>query len=332
MKNIFLQLFGFALILFTPNNLSAQELLPSSTTGQIIKHNYYTLSYSESHEQPEWVYYKLTPNLINGSQSRTDNFRPDPKVATGSAQLNDYKGSGFDRGHLCAAADMKVNHTAMSETFFMSNMSPQHPSFNRGIWKKLEATVRNWAMLEGRIYVVTAGILTSNIGSIGAGKVTIPKYYYKVIYASGTEKMVGFILPNQKGQGQLQDYVVTVDSVESMTGIDFFVDLNDDLENKLESQVDISAWKFEQFKSSSSSTSDESTSVQCRGIAKSTSQRCKNKTKNENGYCHHHQSQANGKVTPKTNTSGRCQAITQKGSQCKRTAPQGSRYCWQHKK
>ena len=129
---------GTLILLLFSSTLIAQELLPTSTTGQIIKHQYFTLSYSEPHEQAEWVYYKLTPQLINGTQSRTDNFRTDPMVTSGSAQLNDYKGSGFDRGHLCPAADMKINRDAMSETFYMSNMSPQHPSFNRGIWKKLK--------------------------------------------------------------------------------------------------------------------------------------------------------------------------------------------------
>jgi endonuclease G, mitochondrial len=84
----------------------------------------------------------LTPELINGSQDRTDDFRPDPAVSTASASLNAYKGSGYDRGHLCPAADMKLNQTSMSETFFLSNMSPQVEGFNRGIWSTLEDQVR----------------------------------------------------------------------------------------------------------------------------------------------------------------------------------------------
>ena len=197
--------------------------------------------------------------------------------------------------------------------------------------EEIEATVRNWAITEGSIYVVTGGVLTTNLRSIGTNQVTIPKYYYKVIYdPTGDQKMIGLILPNQKGQGQLQDYVVTVDSVEKLTGIDFFPALDDVLENRLEGEVDISKWKFETYKSSSSS---KSVAVQCKGIAKSTGQRCKNKTTNENGYCHHHQSQANNKVTPKTTTSdSRCQAITKAGTRCKRKAEAGSKYCWQHKK
>ena len=154
---------------------SAQDLTPYSTTGQIIQHTYYTLSYSEDHEQAEWVFYQLTPALVNGTTPRIDDFRPDPLVSTGSAQLSDYRGSGFDRGHLCPAGDMKLNQTSMSESFYMSNMSPQVAGFNRGVWKKLEGLVRNWAITESRIYVVTGGILTSSDNSIGAKKSQCPE-------------------------------------------------------------------------------------------------------------------------------------------------------------
>ncbi len=317
------------------SNVYPQEFLPTSTTGQIIKHSYYTLSYSEPNEQAEWVYYQLTPSLINGLASRADNFRPDPLVTTGSAQLSDYKGSGYDRGHLCPAADMKANSNAMSETFYLSNMSPQEPSFNRGVWAKLEAVVRNWAMVEGRIYVVTGGVLSSNKGKIGMDGVTVPKYYYKVVYdPTGTQKMIAVVLPNEGSKQPLQNFVVTVDYVESITGIDFFPELPDTLEDRLESRSDASAWTFTGYTSTSTSAG---AATQCKGIAKSTGVRCKNKTTNENGYCYLHQDQANGKVNTTTKpaatvSNGRCQAITKAGTQCKRQAQAGSRYCWQHQR
>jgi len=321
-------------MLFTVSGIKASDdLLPTSTTGQVVKHTYYVLSYSEVHEQPEWVYYKLTASFVNGHVSRTDDFRPDPKVSTGSAQLYDYKGSGYDRGHLCPAGDMKMSRTAMSETFYMSNMSPQTPSFNRGIWKNLEATVRNWAVREGEIYVVTGGVLSEVKGKIGSNSVTVPAYYYKVIYdPTGDKKMIALILPNEKGTQPLQSYVVSVDEVEKLTGIDFFPELDDELENKLESRSDATLWSFKQYHYSSSGSTKHSAAVQCKGIAKSTGQRCKNRTTNPNGYCHYHQSQAPGaKTQTVTNqSSGRCQAITKAGTRCKRKASPGSRYCWQH--
>jgi len=262
-----------------------------TSSGQVVKHSYYTLSYIEEHEQPEWVYYKLSPELVKGDQGRTDNFRPDPKVSTVSASLADYTASGYDRGHLCPAGDMKASEAAMSESFYMSNMSPQLPSFNRGIWKKLEATVRYWGMSENIIYVVTAGVLTSNSGHIGANKVTIPKSYYKVIYAPKSQKMIGFVLPNVKSNQPLQSFVVSVDEVERRTGIDFFPQLDDAIEGKLEAQSNSSDWLFKQYSSSSSATKSKSLAVQCKGKAKSTGNRCKNNTTNTNGYCNIHQHQ-----------------------------------------
>ena len=231
------------LILFISFVSSAQELLPTSTTGYIVRHTYFTLSYSEKDEQPEWVYYELTPALIKGKQKRTDDYRPDSLVSTISAQLEDYRGSGYDRGHLCPAGDMKLNFTSMSESFLLSNMSPQEKDFNDGIWNKLEELVRKWALTDSKIYVVTGGVLTSNKGKIGLDGVTIPKYFYKIIYdPKGQGKMIAFLIPNEKSIKRLQEYVVSVDSVESLTGIDFFPELPDSIENLLERGKDLSAW------------------------------------------------------------------------------------------
>lgn len=211
--------------------------------GEIIKHTYYTLAYSEENEQANWVYYELTPDFINGSQSRTDDFRPDSSVSTGSATLADYKGSGFDRGHLCPAADMTLNKTSMSETFFLSNMSPQVAGFNRGIWSTLEDKVRKWASEYSKLYVVTGPIFKDNIGSIGEDKVTVPGYYYKVLY-DGNNRMIGLILPNASSAKSLDQFVIKVDSIESLTGIDFFSGLEDSLENQLEGSINTASWDF----------------------------------------------------------------------------------------
>ena len=124
-----------------------QDLSPRPINGeQLVTHLGYSLSYNEKHEQANWVFYELTIDEVLGSIKRKDQFRADPNIKTGSASLSDYKRSGYDRGHLAPAADMKWSSKAMSESFFMSNMSPQTPSFNRGIWKKLENLVRKWAV------------------------------------------------------------------------------------------------------------------------------------------------------------------------------------------
>lgn len=220
------------------------DYLPTGTTGQIIKHTYYTLSYSEHHEQSYWIAYQVTKENLQGEKvKRKNNFRIDKLVETGSASLADYKKTGYDRGHLASAADMSFNSGAMSESFYMSNMSPQKPQFNRGIWKKLETLVRKWAVEHEKIYVVTAPILDkTDFQTIGENNVSIPEYYYKVILDSKFTKMIALVLPNEGSKKELSSFVVTVDELESLTGIDFFPNLNDDIENKLEGEINLSEW------------------------------------------------------------------------------------------
>ena len=126
------------LLIYISHQAIAQIANPKPIIGeQIVNHLGYSLSYNEKNEQASWVAYELTADQVRGTVKRKDSFRSDPLIKTGSASLSDYKGSGYDRGHLAPAADMKWSTTAMSESFFMSNMSPQLPGFNRGIWKKL---------------------------------------------------------------------------------------------------------------------------------------------------------------------------------------------------
>lgn len=220
---------------------STNTSLEPKSAGEIVKHTYYTLAYSEADEQAYWVFYHLTPELIGGTQARTDDYRADPLVSTGCASLADYSGSGYDRGHLCPAADMTLNKTSMSETFFLSNMSPQNASFNRGIWSTLEDRVRKWVGEYGDLYVCAGGILNENLGTIGANKVSIPKRYYKIVYCE-KEGMIGFIMPNQGSSLTLDKFVVTVDEIEALTGIDFFSGLDDKIESQLEANTSTTNW------------------------------------------------------------------------------------------
>jgi endonuclease G, mitochondrial len=284
-------------------NSARLESLSPISPGEIVEHTYYKLAYSEKNEQALWVYYMLTPDFINSSIERTDNFRADPKVKTGSSTPEDYKSSGKDRGHLCPAADMKLNKVSISESFYMSNMSPQEPSFNRGIWGRLEDQVREWAKIEDTILVVTGPVFRNNQGTIGTNKVTIPGYYYKVILdMTGKMKMIGLVLKNTADSKPMESFVVSVDSVEALTGIDFFAGLPDEIEDKLESHSDIKLWSFnadnstgETYHKNSTETTkslkSNSFSTQCLGIAKSTGKRCRTMTTNANGYCSDHQKQ-----------------------------------------
>ena len=233
------------------NNIQPQDntFLPTSTTGEIVAHSYYTLSYSEKDEQAEWVAYTLTRDMVSGFHNeRNDNFRPDKSVPTGSATPDDYRGSGYDRGHLCPASDMNSDVKAMDETFFMSNMSPQLHFCNCGVWRELEESVKDWAKKYRKIYVITGPILkggsTKKIGR--ANKVTVPNAYYKVIMtAEGEQKAVAFIVPNESSEERLDKFLVSVDRVEEATGIDFFPKLlTPAQESKLEATVDLTAWQF----------------------------------------------------------------------------------------
>jgi endonuclease G len=229
-------------------DLRFADYLPSAYLGkQVVRHTYYTLSYAEAYEQAEWVAYELTKSRVLGNhEERDDDFRSDPLVRSGSADPDDYKRSGYDRGHLAPAADMAFNSTAMSESFFMSNMSPQEPGFNRGIWKELEELVRDFAVGCGHLYVVTGPILKNNTnGSVGRrNKIAVPNSYYKVLLdVTGKEhKGIAFVLPNASSSRSLGSYAVTIDEVERLTGIDFFPALPEADAARLEGQANFYKW------------------------------------------------------------------------------------------
>jgi endonuclease G len=224
-----------------------ENFMPAfSGSEEIIRHSAFTLSYSEKHEQAKWVAYRLTAEMCNNNgEERTNNFRKDQKIKTGSSDPLDYKKSGYDRGHLCPAGDMGWSEESMSESFLMSNMSPQLPGFNRGIWKNLEGEVRKWAIENKELFVVTAGILEGSLMTIGPGKIAVPSYYYKVILDLHAPhyKAIAFVLPNEASKASVFKYAVSIDSVEHLTGIDFFPVLPDSLESNLEAHFNTNLWK-----------------------------------------------------------------------------------------
>jgi len=225
---------------------------PTSTTGEIVKHKYYAMSYNEKHEQPEWVAYELTKESIRiKNVKRPNNFRVDPKVRKGSASKADYKRSGYDRGHLVPSGDMAFNKEAASQTFYMSNMSPQVRNFNSGIWRQLEESVRDWAWDNKHLYVITGPVLTRGIvDQIGPNDVSVPEEYYKVIldYTQPSLKGIAFLMPNEVSTKPMMEHAVTIDEIEKITGIDFFPEIDDEDEEKLESDFDVDAWRVDRNK------------------------------------------------------------------------------------
>jgi endonuclease G len=227
--------------------LSDSLFIPKIDSNDVIvEHFAYKLVYSEAHEQAKWVFYKLTKDNLNGiSVDRTNRFKQDPLIATESASGNDYRGSGYDRGHLAPAADMAWSKLAMDESFYYSNMSPQSPSFNRGIWKKLESQVRNWALLYDSIYVITGPVLDSGLVSIGSN-VSIPKCYYKSVlkYSGDIPSVMAFLLPNEGSKLPLQNFTLSVDSLEQISGLDFYSSMGDTLQKSLEGSVCLNCWEW----------------------------------------------------------------------------------------
>lgn len=242
--------------------IKLKDYLPTSTTGVLLKHEYYTISYDEKSKQAEWVAYELTRKEVldgsKGSVERESTFKPDPelikldpdntdKVVT----TKDYVRTGYDRGHLVPAQDMAFSEESMRETFFMTNVSPQDKDFNRGKWKQLEGEVRGWAAKYDHVYVVCGPVLTKRAKErfpAEKNNVAVPHSFYKIIldYKDEHPKAIAFWLRNEKTDFPLSGFVVTIDKIEELTGIDFFKELPDDIEDRLESQADLNDWGLTQ--------------------------------------------------------------------------------------
>lgn len=224
----------------SPTEALEIPIMKSNTGGQILKRKGYTLSYNADYKTPQWVAWELTKKETKGKERRTDKFLPDPDVRGAKAYTGDYTKSGYDRGHMAPAADMKWSRKAMEESFYMSNICPQNPNLNRGDWNDLEEKSRHWAKKYGVVYIACGPIYDNKRPKrIGNNKVAVPDAFYKVVLINDKKnpKAIGFIFPNKAGHKPLKKYVVTVDSVEKRTNIDFFSALPDEIENKIEAEL-----------------------------------------------------------------------------------------------
>ncbi len=230
--------------------------LPSDN---FIEHSAMILEYNEAHEQAAWVAHVITSDIINGSATRSNDFRVDPKVVSGTAVEEDYflkflqtdstykyDGFGYDRGHLAPSADFRWSPTALSESYYYSNMSPQLATFNREKWAELESMLRGYVYDHPgvQLIVVTVPVLKEGLPVIerSINKVSIPEQYVKVAIDLTNKKGIGFIMANQKLNYPLASFAVTIDEAEALTGFDFFNLLDEKLEADLESQLDKKAW------------------------------------------------------------------------------------------
>ena len=215
---------------------------------QIIRHEGYTVSYNSDYRVANWVAYELTSTEAKSKKNeRSNKFVRDPQVKGASAENGDYTRTGYDRGHLAPAGDMKWSAKAMRESFYLSNITPQKPGLNRGVWKDLEEQCRMWATDNGALLIATGPVLTPDLKRLGKNRVAIPKLFYKVICTvqNNRYEAIGFLFENRDyGQISLKDLMIPVDSVEKVTHIDFFPTLPDEVEKRMEASVNKNAWSF----------------------------------------------------------------------------------------
>jgi len=212
---------------------------------QILRRTGYTVSYNKDTRLPNWVAWHLTAEHTQGSAKRPPRaFHEDDEVPSPRAEDRDYYNSGYDRGHICPAADNKWSEEAMLQSFLFTNICPQNHGLNVGDWNEMENQCRRWARQYGGIYIVSGPVLyKGKHKTIGRNKVVVPEAFFKVVLClAATPKAIGFIYKNTAGDRPKGDYVNTVDEVERITGLDFFHELPDDVEAAVEADCSLSDW------------------------------------------------------------------------------------------
>jgi endonuclease G len=219
--------------------------LQNGRKEQIIYHEGYTVSYNSEYKIANWVAYELTAEEVGGRVKRSDKFVPDPMVAKDETSKNeDYVRSGYDRGHLAPAGDMKWSYKAMQESFYYTNICPQNKELNTGIWNSLEVQCRTWATRYGSLLIITGPVMESNLKRLGSHRVGIPNIFYKVVcIPSGNKpKGIGFLFENRKYiKTDIRARAVSIDSVEKVSGIDFFPSYPSEVQEEMEASMD---WEY----------------------------------------------------------------------------------------
>lgn len=218
--------------------------MPDGLPQRIVAYEGMDVDFNPQLHIPNYVAWELTADETHGDVPRLNKFMNDPEV-DGCAETWDYSYSGYDRGHMAPAADMKWSREAMRQTFYLTNICPQAKALNTGAWNRLEANCRKWAQRDSSLIIICGPILTDKIDEfIGDNRVAVPKRFFKVVLAPFTQPMsgIGFIMPNDRVEGGIQAAAVSIDSVESATGYDFFSALPDHLEKEVEKQCDFHKW------------------------------------------------------------------------------------------
>lgn len=214
--------------------------------AQRLQHSAWIAAYSSKYLQPYWTTHLLRKDMFFGNQTQYQGFCNDTLRRGPAADSADYAGSGYDRGQLVPAGDLRWNKDALASAFLYSNVAPQAPDLNRNTWYKLEARTREWTMRYDELVVVSGPVLNQQFASTqkGSYRVAVPRYYYKIIadLQPPDYHAIAFLVPNKKVPFTLSNYVTSIDQLETLTGIDFFPALDDSLETRIEQLADLKSW------------------------------------------------------------------------------------------
>lgn len=231
----------------TDDASSLQEVnIPDDVPSQIINYEGFTVSFNSKARQPNYVAWELTPEeSVSQVADRKDyDFQPDTDIDN-CAELQDYKNSGYSRGHMAPAADMKWSQEAMRDCHYLTNICPQKSELNNGAWKSVEDKCRQWVKRDSALTIICGPILSDKIiNTIGMSRVAVPERFFKVIIApyANPPRAIGFIMNNGYVTGGMQQAAVSVDEIEAITGFDFFSSLPDDIEDKIEAECNFPIW------------------------------------------------------------------------------------------
>ena len=219
-------------------------MMPRGLTNTVVKYKGFTVNFNKNLHIPNCVVYEITADEAKGRREREGDFERDKNV-TGCPNWWDYRDSGYDRGHMAPAGDMKWDEQAMNETFYLTNICPQDNDLNAGLWNDIELKIREWARRDKSLIVITGPIVDKNPKTIGKDMdIAVPDAFFKVVLSAKTTpvKAIAFICPNRACGGPIKKYAVSVDEVEKRTGMNFFNALPDNVENTIEAQSNINQW------------------------------------------------------------------------------------------
>ncbi|MGM0650687.1 MAG: DNA/RNA non-specific endonuclease [Bacteroidota bacterium] len=251
-KFIILILFVYLFSGCTPVQQERFEWPLLKDDDELIVRTYYAVSYNTEHNLANWAAYSLKKRHAVKCVERKNYYYVDTLVSTGSPVYDDYSRSGYDRGHLVPARDMLFNKTASKEASYMTNITPQTPAFNRGIWKRLENKARQWAGRYDSVMIVSGPLIEGNADKIGKeNKISVPEKYYKafLVHNDTITETIGFVILNYKNKekfkNDLYHYAITVNELEELTDLDFWPMLPPGIEREAEKAYNLEFWQLD---------------------------------------------------------------------------------------